>query len=179
MGGFYGNITLKGPSQERVAQALRGRRATVTPAVGDHTVAFDSACDEQDIDDIKALTLRLSRELHCSALAVIVHDDDVLCYFLYRDGDLADWYNSCPDYFDFGSAKEPAGPAGGDAGRLCAAFGEGDRGTVENILRKRRGKDGYVFETERHRALVHALALPELAVGNALASFGRGEFPHG
>jgi hypothetical protein len=175
MGGFYGNITLRGPSQEKVVQALHGRSAIVAPNVGDYTVVFDSVCDEQDIDEIQALTSRLSREMCCSALAVIVHDDDVLLYFLYRDGELADWYNSSPSYFDFGPAKEPAGPAGGDAERLCMIFGADNQQEVENVLRKRE----YVFEKERHEDLVRALALPRLAVGEALASFDRGEYPEG
>src|SRR2546430_2598243 len=80
MGAFYGNITLKGPSQERIAKALTGRRAIVTPNIDHYTVAFDSVCDDQDIEAIQALTSRLSGELRCSALAVIIHDDDVLGY---------------------------------------------------------------------------------------------------
>src|SRR5829696_2066225 len=123
MGAFYGNITLKGPSQEDVAKVLRGRRAMVTPKLGDYTVAFDSVCDEQNVDGIQALSSQLSRELHCPALAVIVHDDDVLGYFLYREGELADSYNSSPSYFDFGSTAEPAEPEGGSPEQLCEAFG--------------------------------------------------------
>ena len=179
MGAFYGNITLKGPSQVRVAQAMRGRRAVVGPDIGHYTVAFDSVCDDQDTEAIQALTSRLSGELSCSALAVIIHDDDVFGYFLYHNGELADWYNSCPSYFDFGSTKEPSGPAGGNAERLCATFVAGSQQEVESILHRERGRGGYVFETERHRDLVRALSLPELAVGTALASFDRGEYPKG
>jgi hypothetical protein len=179
MGAFYGNITLNGPSQVMVAQAMRGRRAVVAPNIGHFTVAFDSVCDDQDSEAIQALTSRLSGELRCSALAVIFHDDDVLGYFLYHNGELANWYNSCPSYLDFGSTKEPSGPAGGNAERLCAAFGAGSQQEVESILRKQRGRGGYVFETERHRDLVRALSLPKLAVGTALASFDRGEYPDG
>ena len=91
MGTFYGNITLKGPDQQTIARALRGRRAIVAPKVGGYTVAFDSVCDDQNIDAIQALTSRLSTELHCAALAAIVQDDDVLGYFLYQGGELTDW----------------------------------------------------------------------------------------
>jgi hypothetical protein len=179
MGAFYGNITLKGPSQEQLAKCLRGRRAIVTPKIGDYIVTFDSVCDEQNIDGIQALTSRLSRELRCPALAVLVHDDDVFGYFLYQKGELADWYNSCPSYFDFGSTEEPAGPDGGSAELLCEVFGAGSPQGVETILRKRPGKSGYVFETERHRDLVSALSLPEFSVGTAFESFDRGEYPEG
>ena len=81
MDAFYGNITLKGPSQQQVSEALRGRRAIVAPKLGDYTIAFDSVCDDQDIDGMQALASRLSSELHCSAFAIIVHDDDVLLTF--------------------------------------------------------------------------------------------------
>ena len=67
------------------------------------------------------------------SVAVIVHDNDILIYFLFQNGELADQYNSSPSYFDYGSTKEPAGPAGGDAGRLCAAFGVDNRQAVESV----------------------------------------------
>ena len=88
MGAFYGNITIKGPSQQKVAEALQGRRAIVTPNIGDYTVVFDSVCDAQDIGGIQALASRLSGEFRCFVLAVIIHDDDVFVFFLYQDGKL-------------------------------------------------------------------------------------------
>lgn len=179
MGAFYANITLKGASQAKVVQALCGRRAIVTPKLGDYVVVFDSVCDEQNVDGMQALTSKLSRELRCPALAVIVHDDDVFGYFLYQEGELTDWYNSSPSYFDFGSTAEPAAPAGGNAELLCTTFGVGRPEQLAHILRQRPSKDGYVFETERHRDLVSALSLPECSVGVALASFDRGEHPEG
>jgi len=179
MGAFYGNIILKGPDQKRTADRLRGRRAIVAPKVGDYTVVYDSACDDQDINAIQALASRLSGDLGCVALAAIVHDDDVLVYFLYEGGELSDWYNSAPSYFDFGSTAKPAGPAGGNAARLCAVFGAGSTEEVERILRKPGARGGYVFQTDRHRDLVQALGLPVHAVSAALASFDRGEFPEG
>jgi hypothetical protein len=179
MGGFYGSITLKGSSQQEIVEALHGRRAIVTPKLGDYVVAFDSVCDEQKFDEIQTLTSRLSHELQCFALAVIVHDDDVLVYLLYKNGELVDLYNSSPSYFDSGSTKEPAGPSGGNAELLCEAFEAGDPQLLETILRKDRSRKGYVFETKRFRDLVSTLCLPPFIVGTALASFDRGEYPEG
>jgi hypothetical protein len=176
MGAFYGNITLKGPEQKKIAEALRGRRAIVAPKVGDYIVAFDSACDDQDTDAIQALTSRLSKELDCAAFAVVVHDDDVLGYFLYHSGKLIDWYNSAPSYFDFGSTEVAAEPAGGNAERLCEVFEVGAAQEIATILRK---PDGYVFETQRHMDLVRVLGLPAYTVGTALANFDRAEYPEG
>jgi hypothetical protein len=179
MGAFYGNITFKGSTQLAVAEALRGSRAIVAPETGCYVVAFSSACDDQDIEAIQTNGSQLSRKLQCSFFAVVVHDDDVLVYFLYENGDMADWYSSSPNYFDFGSAKKAPGPVGGNAERLCAAFGLNNKDEIESILRKRRGKSGYVFETRRHEDLVRALGLPKFTVGKALASFERGEYPDG
>ena len=180
MGGFYSNITLKGPEQSAVAKTLQGRAAIVTPQINYCTVVYDSVCDNQDADEMSELTSRLSRELRCAAWVILVHDDDVFWYRLYLNGQLADEYNSCPSYFDFGSS-EISGPSGGDAKKLCDAFRPGQQQEVENILRKPGAAqgDGYVFETERHADLVDALSLPEFAVGVAYASFERGEYPEG
>jgi len=40
-------------------------------------------------------------------LHVVVHDDDIFCYFFYRGGRLVDRYNSFPDYFAEASAANP------------------------------------------------------------------------
>src|SRR5262249_32549425 len=96
-----------------------------------------------------------------------------------QDGELTGWYNSSPSYFDFGSTDEPAAPAGGNAELLCSTFRAGSPEQVEHILRQRPGKDGYLFETERHRDLVSSLSLPECSVGVASASFERDGYPEG
>jgi hypothetical protein len=178
MGGFYTNYTLRGPSQQAVAMALAGRKAVVAPESNGCVVAFDEASDDQDQEGIADLASRLSGSLHCPVLAVLDHDDSILWYRLYEDGNLTDEYDSSPGYFD--PSAEPSAPAGGDAHRLCAAFGASNVATVELVLRKSSyDNDGYVFAFERHADLVRALALPEFAVGMAYASFERGEYPDG
>jgi len=178
MGNFYTNYTLRGPSQQAVATALAGRKATVAPPHNGCIVAFDEASDDQDQERIVELAARLSRELRCPVLAVLNHDDDIFWYHLYESGQQTDEYNSSPGYFD--PSAEPSAPGGGDAQRLCAAFGASDVAAVERVLRKSSyDDDGYVFAFERHADLVRALGLPEFAVGTAFASFEREEFPEG
>jgi hypothetical protein len=179
MGRSYGNITFKGANQEAIAQAFSGRRAIIAPSVGEYTVAFDSACDDQNVDAIQALTSQVSATLGCVAFAVLIHDDDVFLYFLYRAGELVDSYNSCPDYFNAAFGAPPVGPTGGDAEALCQALGANHCEEVRLILRRERGRAGYVFETERHKALVTLLGLPGISIGNALASFERNDYPPG
>jgi hypothetical protein len=177
MGGFYTNYTLRGASQQAVAAALAGRKAIVTPQSNGCVVAYDEASDDQDMDCIRELASRMSGSLRCTVLAVLDHDDDILWYQLYENGELTDEYDSTPGYFD--PSAEPSPPAGGDAQRLCTAFGASDVGTVEAILRKSSFDDGYAFAHERHADLVRALGVPEFAVLKAYASFERGEYPDG
>jgi hypothetical protein len=178
MGNFYTNYTLRGPSQTAVADLLRGRPAVVTPAENGCVLAFDEASDSQDSALIAELAAKLSGAFHCPVLAVLNHDDDILWYQLYQSGKLTDEYDSSPGYFD--PEAEPSAPAGGDAARLCSAFGAPDPSAVERVLRKSSyDEDGYAFAFERHADLVRALGLPEFGVGTAYASFESDELPEG
>lgn len=178
MGGFYTNYTLHGPSQKAVAHALAGRKAIVSPESGGCVVAYDEASDDQDQAAIASLASHLSGTLHCPVLAVLDHDDDILWYQLYENGELTDEYDSTPGYFD--PSAEPSEPAGGNAERLCRVFGMNDVAAVEAVLRKSSfDAGGYAFAHERHADLVRALGIPEFAVLKAYASFERGEVPEG
>jgi hypothetical protein len=178
MGNFYVNYTLQGPSQKAAAEALAGRKAVVTREENGCIVIFEETSDEQDQEYIAELASDLSRELHCSALAVLNHDDDILWYQLYENGKRTDEYDSSPGYFD--PSVDTSSPAGGDAWRLCAAFNTSDVPRVERVLRKvSYEEDGYIFAFERHADLVLALGLSAFAVGTSYASFENKQFPAG
>jgi hypothetical protein len=178
VGNFYANYTLHGPSQQAIAAVLAGRTALVTPAQNGCVVVFDEESEEQNPEVIGDLATRLSRELDCPVLALLNHDDDILWYRLYLSGDLADEYDSSPDYFD--SPAEPSGPAGGDARKLCSAFGANDVAEVERVLRKSSlDEDGYAFAVERHADLVRALGIPTFGVGTGYHYVTEGELPEG
>jgi hypothetical protein len=178
MGNFYVNYTLKGPGQQEVAKALTGRRSIVTPSQKECIVVYDEESDEQNTDIIAKLASKLSKEFKCPLLAILNHDDDILWYQLYTSGKLIDEYDSTPGYFD--PKAKPSGPAGGDAQKLCDAFGVNDVISMEGILRKSGfDEDGYVFAFLRHADIVRVLDLPEFGVGTAYASFDRDECPEG
>jgi len=180
MGNFYTNYTLKGAHQKAVASALVGRRAIVTPTDDNgYVVVFDEESDEQDAKAISGLASFLSARFSCPVLAVLNHDDDILWYQLYEDGKLSDEYDSTPGYFD---GAEPSAPTGGDAQRLCSAFGACEAPSVEMILRKSLfDEGGYAFAFQRHADLVGALGLPQFGVGTCFRSFDDPcfEFPDG
>lgn len=178
MGNFYMNYTLRGPTRQAVAAALAGRSALVTPAHDGCVVVFDEASDDQDQDVISELAAELSHELGCPVLAVLNHDDDILWYQLYLGGELADEYDSSPGYFD--PSAEHSGPAGGDAEKLCAAFGASKLAEVESILRKPALEaGGYTFALDRHADLARALGIPSFAVGSGFRYISQGELPEG
>jgi hypothetical protein len=182
MGSFYTNITLRTTDTDRVEAGLRQARrsALIAPPDKGCTVVFDAASEDQDIEVLRALAIHLSRACKCPALAVLNHDDDVLVYLLYENGELLDEYNSAPSYFD-DEADPGAPPTGGDAQRLSATFGVPGRASeLERILRATTAADdGFVFAMDRHRELTDALGTPSSAVGAGYTYLEQGEFPEG
>ena len=178
MGNFYVNYTLRGPSQQAVADKLRIRRAIVTRSQGGCVIVLDEESDEQDQDIITELAADLSTALDCPVLAVLNHDDDIFWYQLHHRGELLDEYDSSPGYFD--SAAEPSPPIGGNAQLLCSVFGASDVAKVESILRKSFFEPGgYAFAVQRHMDLASALGMPSFGVGLGYNYVANGDLPQG
>ena len=74
---------------------------------------YEELASEQDDTRIESLTADLSRDLQVPAIAFMVHDSDIACYWLFENGRLLDQFNSCPDYFDDAMDDEPSGATGG------------------------------------------------------------------
>jgi hypothetical protein len=172
VGSFYTSHTLRGPSQEDVLGALSGRTALVSRAQNGCVTVLDEACETQDGELLAQLARELSARFRCPVLALLNHDDDVLYFELYENGEKTDEYNSTPGYFE---GAEISGPTGGDPKRLAAAFGVSDVAAVEAALRA----DEYVFAMERHRDLAEALSLPACSVGVGYTYAEAGELPPG
>jgi hypothetical protein len=171
VGNFYVNFAVKRAEQQPVADVLSraGRTAIITPPQNGDVMVYDEEADSQDDKAIVAVGGLLSREVGSPVLAVLNHDDDILCYWLFEGGEPVDSYNSSPDYFGEGE-DEPA-EQGGDAGRLCEALGaDADPAAVEAVLR-----GDYVFAFERHERLAEALGLPSWSIGLGYGYVARGE----
>lgn len=173
MGSTYVNFTLRGPSQQAVAKALSGRSAFISPSFNGCVVVYDKNSEEQS-KEIEPLGAKLSRELGCPVLAVFVYHDDILYYWLFEQGEQTDKYDSNPSHFDE-DAQESAPPVGGNAEKLCMAFGVQKSSDVERILRM--NSDGNFFEFKRQGALYKTLGLPECAVSTGYGYINRGEMP--
>ncbi len=177
MGNFYTNYTIRGKNQPEVASALSGRAAIISPEHNGYVVAYDEQSETQDFQIITELGSRLSLSFGTPVLATVVHDDDILFFQLYENGEVTDDYDSSPGYFD--PDAEPSAPAGGDAERLCAAFGTANVAEVTEILRKSTYDDDGPDAVDRHAQLVSALGLPPWAVCAGFNYISDGEFPEG
>ncbi len=170
---FYTNVTLLGPTQGRVVKTVRrlGRRAYVSPVIGGCVVVWDEATEDGKEPVIEWVCTEFSRRFGGFALGVMILDDDVLWYVLYRDGKRLDVYDSCPKY-GLGH-RQP--PEGGDAQVLSAAFGAPAQAeALERVLRSPQGS-----ATARHRAISKCLGLPACAVGFGWDGLEDGEEPEG
>ncbi len=136
MGLFYSNLTVFQPSREALVKSLKAlnRTAFLSPTIQGHTVVFDKAIEGQNAEVIEDFGTSLTGRLTCAALASMLHDDDVLYFWLFQNGEVCDRYDSLPQYFD--PNAEPGPPEGGDSELLCLAFGRPDRKErVETLLR--------------------------------------------
>jgi hypothetical protein len=170
LGSFYTNHTVRGPSQKQLLEWLHDRPAFVSKSEGGLSVVLDAECEDQDGQVLADLASAISKEFSCHVLAVLNHDDDVLYFELYVNGDKIDEYNSSPAFFD--ESAEADEPIGGNAQQLCNVFGAADPEKVEVAL---RGE--YVFAYERHRDLAVALGLPMYCVGLGYNYVSEGNLP--
>ncbi len=176
MGNFYVNFSVKRDDPERVAAALKGAgcRAIVTPPSNGYVVVCEEQSDTQDEVAIQRVGALLSRATDAPVLAVLNHDDDILCYWLLEHGLVSDSYNSCPDYF--GESGEEESDPGGDANRLCEALSvPSAAAAVDEVLRN----EDYGFAVDRHTALAAGLGLPPCSVGLGYQYLENGETPEG
>jgi hypothetical protein len=114
MGLFCVNVHFRTTDDKTLAEALNRRRITryrILPAKNGWTSLYEERASEQDDRRIRELAGRLSEELHVAAIAFLVHDSDIACYWLYDSGQLLDEYNSDPEYF--GESDGPPSPQGG------------------------------------------------------------------
>lgn len=225
MGIRYSNITLQSVSQNELVAHLSNVHldAYVAPTVNGYTVLYDVASigypseipriiqletnlqslSHQYLDGQQAamvcLSTHLSKKFGCSVLAVLAINSLTLWYHLSQHGQMLDEYVTHGDeHWQPGRALGDTvrgSIKGGDARKLCSAFGREDTTTeVENILRKPAGgaclNIGYPGDNQlllqvecfdsmtRHEALARALGIrPCWVVGiNYLCCTGEDDF---
>jgi hypothetical protein len=114
MGLFCVNFHFRTADDKALSEALKRRGATrhrIVPAKSGWTSLYEEQASEQDDRRIRDLAAGLSKDLLVAAIAFLVHDSDIACYWLYENGELLDEYNSAPGYFD--ESDGPPTPSGG------------------------------------------------------------------
>ncbi len=123
-------------------------------------------------------------DAHASdAVVMSLFDSDVLCYWYFRNGELADYFNSCPDYF--GEASDEDMTAKGDAKAFAPIL---DAAGVRKLTKLIKGRmingeavGGEIpdFEDERFTQIADAIGLQHaagfyeyLAEGEAIDGLG-------
>jgi nucleoid-associated protein EbfC len=165
MGNFYTNITLSTDKLHEVIDFLNEKKR--------HTYVYGKdgfVCIFPKSDPILfTLAGVLSKQFKCAAFAVMNHDDGLLLYQLFDSGKLLDDYNSCPGHF---SGEE--GPSvGGNAEVLCVVYSIPEEvDALNDVLRKE-----FVFEINRHDALIAKLELPICTAGGGFDYLKEGDLP--
>lgn len=191
MGAFLVNFHVRTDSSERVCEALR--EAPVEhgwmAAGGEGWVSFwDEAASTQNADRIESLAGHVSDALQAPVIAFLVHDSDILCYWLYDAGKLLDQYNSCPGYWDEMISGDDLTEDLADEASLAAdcevlaryCLAGTDPRRLEELLAQwtraamESGEMGkFVFEDERLRQLAQFLGLDQRVVSTDYGDFDR------
>lgn len=188
MGNFYVNITTKDAQTKDLEHIIsdNGYSAFII-SENNYCVIYEKNCDRQDTTHLTKLLKQISNDLSCTAFGILNHDDDMLLYSLWHQGEELDHYNSCPGMFAEEPTEADMQPKGGNASLLTQTFlgadlEDIDKTEADKIASIHHIKDvlhsgDYVFAVERHSALVSALGLPECSVGYGYNYLSRGEVP--
>ena len=154
MGAFYANVMVLDSDLSAVA-AVCDRPAFLAGDAG-VAVVFTEADDEGGGDLLKGT---LSRSLRAVTLSVVVHDSDLLAFFVHRDGELV--VQGCvPDPDEYFGSETSDGPHMVRGAELVSILGRGDPVALDVAL-----SSDVAFAEDRHKALLTALGLPTWAVG--------------
>ena len=144
MGSFFTNFHIRTDAPDKVRAALVPlvkARAYVSPPANGWITVYDEASDDQDETIICKMAEGLSKKLRTAVVAFLVHDSDVAMYWLYRDGKLADEFNSAPDYFGESVSKATRARVRGKSEALRPLCVEGaTMGRLEAVLHPAGGQ---------------------------------------
>ena len=157
MGGFYGSVQVKTSDQAKVVAAAEkvaqhaSIRCLVGPVLGEWVGVYpENSGQDQKVGEL------LAENLGGVVLHAMVHDDSVLAYWLWHDGQQADAFWSKPGYFGEENRQEEERMRG-DAARLAELCG-GDPQKLGHLLQEEES----VFEMDRLDRLGKLLRIKNL-----------------
>jgi len=121
MGTFVGNLHVRtndAGALEKILDELGARNRRVTDARNGWVSVYEERCSMQDEETIESLARDLSARANAPAIGFLLHDSDVLRYWLYDSGEEKDTFDSWPGYGE--DDDEGPEPEGGDSDALLA-----------------------------------------------------------
>jgi hypothetical protein len=162
MGAFYGSIHVRTDDADLVHRTLSTwvRRNRCAFFVGPSIRGWVGVYPENAGEDF-TISKKLAAKIPADLVHVMVHDDDIFAYCLYRRGKLVDEFNSTPDYFKPVPARQKAKLRGRP--ELLADFlaGPGAIAEMRQVLDAQPA-----FKTETLKKFAQLLGLP-----NAVTSY--------
>jgi hypothetical protein len=118
MGTFHSNIQVYGCSRDAVREAVRlaGQRPAFLVGGSPWIGVCAELLDGPDLELMEAACRNLSLRLEATAFGFLVHDSDILHFFLFAQGRRLDVYSSRPGHF----SGERLPQSGGDVAALLA-----------------------------------------------------------
>jgi hypothetical protein len=159
VGSFFGSIQVKADDQGAVVAVVRSlaKERGISGFVGPCIKGWVGVYPENHGQD-EGLGQALAERIGGTAIQIIVHDEDVLAYWLWRDGALVDSYWSKPGYFgDDDLDKEEA--MRGNPVALAEATGARADAIAAALTRP----GDYTFESMRLERLGYLLGISNLA----------------
>jgi hypothetical protein len=176
MGAFFVNFHVKTRSRKSVMTVLRNlidTRAYVSSSRGGWVSVYEERTSSQDDEEIARLGRELSSHLEAPVIGFLVHDSDVLRYWLFEGGQLRDEFDSLPDYFQ---------PTTEDTRKRLQGKPEvlrkySKRGTTPESLQShlRQGGAGFELAESRLEGLAALLGIDSDRVTLDFQDFERGE----
>ena len=167
MGSFLTNYQVRSDDAAAVRDAvipLVQSRAYVSPPKNGWVTIYDEKSDEQNDAVLRKMAMRLSQTLKTSVFAFLVHDSDILAYWLYRGGDLIDEFDSDPEYFGKRVNEATRARVRGNTDALLPLCVSGTtREQIDAVLHDPDG--GPVFAEELLTELATLLGIDEARVG--------------
>jgi hypothetical protein len=162
MGGHYGSVQLRTDDRARVLAAAEAvaRAMNIKCLVGPAGNVWVGVYPEGDGQN-PAVGEKLAAAVGGHALQLMVYDDDVLAYWLWRDGQLVDRYWSDPGGLDEKAAEEEE-PLVGDPEQFRPIIGDECRHLAKLLDRRA----DHTFESRRLAKLA-----TKLGITNAVTAF--------
>ena len=158
MGGFYGSVLIRSEDRDRILTALDALaerlkfNCLVSPVTSGWIGVYPDNGGQSD-----RISKAIAAEVGGIAWHVLVHDDSVLAYWLWRDGELIDSYWSCPGYFSEEDRAAQESLTGNP--ELLAATVGGESEKLQELLDR---NNSAVFEVERLEKLGKLVGIKNL-----------------